>query len=69
MSTCGSLLSYLPNDLLTREIDVQLANVNFHSQDSFAVNTTSRRERLDTPFTHGVCDRGWVAGRAGRREL
>ena len=48
---------------------VQLVGVNFHSQDYFAVNATNRRERLDTPFTHGVCDRGWVAGLARRWEL
>ena len=59
----------VPGPPETRLRVVQLAGVNFHSQDYFAVNATNRRERLDTPFTHGVCDRGWVAGLARRWEL
>jgi hypothetical protein len=36
--------------LLKRNIVVQLAQVQFHSQDNFRLTVTRREERLDTPF-------------------
>jgi hypothetical protein len=48
----GSLdtLTDLRNDLLKRNIVVQLAQVQFHSQDNFRLTVSRRDERLDTPF-------------------
>jgi hypothetical protein len=43
-------LTDLNNDLLKQNIIVQLAQVQFHSQDSFRVTVFRRYERLDTPF-------------------
>jgi uncharacterized protein DUF5916 len=49
-------LTDLNNDLLKRNIIVQLAQVQFHSQDSFRLTAFRRYERLDTPFviTRGI---------------
>jgi hypothetical protein len=38
------------NDLLKRDIEVQLAQVQFDSQDNFRLSVARRYERLDTPF-------------------
>jgi hypothetical protein len=40
----------LRNDLLKRNIEAQLARVQFHSQDNFRISVARRYERLDTPF-------------------
>jgi hypothetical protein len=40
----------LHNDLLKRNIEVQIAQVQFHSSDSFRLSVARRYERLDTPF-------------------
>jgi hypothetical protein len=40
----------LNNDLLKRNIEVQIAQVQFHSTDSFRLSVARRYERLDTPF-------------------
>jgi Domain of unknown function (DUF5916) len=49
-------LTDLKNDLLKRNIIVQLSQVQFHSQDSFRLTAFRRYERLDTPFaiTQGI---------------
>jgi hypothetical protein len=44
------VMTDLRNDLLTRDIDVTLLGLIFHSQDFVFANMTHRRERLDTPF-------------------
>jgi len=43
-------LTDLKNDLLKRNIIVQPAQVQFHSQDNFRLTFFRRYERLDTPF-------------------
>jgi hypothetical protein len=43
-------LTDLNNDLLKRNIIVQPAQVQFHSQDNFRLTVARRYERLDTPF-------------------
>ena len=43
-------LTDLNNDLLKRNIIIQPAQVQFHSQDSFRLTFFRRYERLDTPF-------------------
>jgi hypothetical protein len=43
-------LTDLHNDLLKRNIIVQPAQVQFHSQDNLRLTVTRRYERLDTPF-------------------
>jgi hypothetical protein len=43
-------LTDLNNVLLKRNIVVQLAQVQFHSQDNFRLTAMRREERLDTPF-------------------
>ncbi len=40
----------LQNNLLKRNIEVQLAQVQFHSSDNFRLTMARRYERLDTPF-------------------
>jgi hypothetical protein len=49
-------LTDLNNDLLKRNIIVQLAQVQLHSQDSLRLTAFRRYERLDTPFaiTRGI---------------
>jgi hypothetical protein len=49
-------LTDLKNDLLKRNIIVQLAQVQLHSQDSLRLTAFRRYERLDTPFaiTRGI---------------
>jgi hypothetical protein len=43
-------LTDLNNDLLKRNIIVQPAQIQFHSQDNFRLTVFRRYERLDTPF-------------------
>ena len=43
-------LTDLKNVLLKRNVIVQLAQVQFHSQDNFRLTVMRREERLDTPF-------------------
>ena len=43
-------LTDLHNDLLKRNLVVQPAQVQFHSQDNFRLTVARRYERLDTPF-------------------
>ena len=43
-------LTDLDNDLLKRNIIIQPAQVQFHSQDNFRLTFFRRYERLDTPF-------------------
>jgi len=43
-------LTDLKNDLLKRTIIVQLAQVQFHSQDNVRLTLSRQDERLDTPF-------------------
>ena len=43
-------LTDLNNDLLKRNLVVQPAQVQFHSQDNFRLTVARRYERLDTPF-------------------
>ncbi|MBI3049082.1 MAG: carbohydrate binding family 9 domain-containing protein [Acidobacteria bacterium] len=40
----------LHNDLLKRNLEVQLMRVQFHSTDNFRLSLARRHERLDTPF-------------------
>ncbi|MGH9258040.1 MAG: carbohydrate binding family 9 domain-containing protein [Vicinamibacterales bacterium] len=40
----------LANDILTRNIEFRLLQMNLHSQDNFSVSVARRHERLDEPF-------------------
>ena len=44
------VMTTLRNDLITRDVELAVFGLDFHSQDFFTVDVTQRRERLDTPF-------------------
>jgi uncharacterized protein DUF5916 len=50
------VMTDLNNQLLKRNLEVQVARVEFHSQDNFRLSMARRYERLDAPFeiTSGI---------------
>jgi hypothetical protein len=47
----ADLQTDLRNELLTRAFEVNLVEINFHSQETVAFQINPTRERLDEPFT------------------
>jgi hypothetical protein len=49
-ATSLDLQTNLENDLLSRTVDATLLQMNFHTQENFAIIASHQHERLDAPF-------------------